>query len=80
MSHEINSWILDNRSEINPEITRQIALELKAIKLSQGKCIVCNNDFVSMGVIEGIFKVLEKNKAPDNVKKEFKKLFCPDIR
>lgn len=76
ISHEINSWIIDQGVRLNPEITKQVAEELRAIKLAPGKCIVCNHDIISQGVIENIIKVFEKNKVSEVVQKEFKNLFC----
>lgn len=77
--HEIRSWILDKRGEINPESIQQISDELKLIKLGPGKCIVCNNKFIAENTIENIIKIMEKNKAPESIKKEFKNLFCINI-
>jgi|SRR3989344_2552451 len=75
LNHEINSWVNENWSVIDEETKKQIREELKAIKLKQGKCLVCNNFVVSEGAMEKILEILEENNISSKIKDEFRKSF-----
>ena len=75
ITNEINSWINDKKAELNPEITQKIREELKAIKLTQGECVVCNNSLISHETFNNIFKILDKYKASEKIVKEFTNFF-----
>ncbi len=77
ISHEIGSWISDKVGELDLEAIQKINQELRAIKIKQGKCIVCNGNFVSENTIENVIKILEEQKVSNKVQEEFKNLFCP---
>jgi len=73
-TYEINSWANEKWKELDEETSQSIRQELKAIRLKQGECIVCKNNYVAENCFENILKILEKS----NNKKltfEFKKLF-----
>jgi hypothetical protein len=61
--------------KLDNETIKQIALELRAIKLQEGQCLVCGHSRVSEGCIDNIIKILEKNKANSEVSREFIRLF-----
>lgn len=73
--HEISSWINERACEFDEEILRQISLELKAIKLVQGKCLVCDHNRVADSSFENILKIMEKNNISLKIRNEFLQLF-----
>lgn len=73
--HEINSWLNEKNSEIAIEASQQISQELRAIKLAEGECIVCNKKVVSDGCFENIIRVMNKHKVSPEIVEEFKKFF-----
>ena len=77
--HEISSWFWEKTSQLDPEILKQVSFELKAVKLRDGECLVCSNKKISEGCIENIIKILEKNKASQEVTEEFVRLFAIQI-
>jgi len=75
LSYEVNGWVSDKWKEMDEETKKQIAEELKSIKLKSGECIVCKNNLISDGTPERILRILEENKTPNRIKKEFIELF-----
>jgi len=73
--HEMSSWIFENSGRIDEETIKQISLELRAIRLAEGECIVCNSKKVANGCFENIVKILEKYKSSKEVINEFIKMF-----
>jgi hypothetical protein len=73
--HEMSSWIFENASRIDEETIKQISFELRAIRLAEGECIVCNSKKVANGCFENIVKILEKYKSDKEVINEFIKMF-----
>lgn len=73
--HEISSWLWENSGSIDPELSRQISLELRDIKLREGECLVCKHNKVAEDCIDNILKILGKNKNNLEIKEEFEKLF-----
>jgi hypothetical protein len=74
--HEISSWLWENSSRISPELMSQISIELRAIRLKGGECLVCGNNKVAEDCIENILRILGKNKNNLEVKEEFERLFA----
>lgn len=81
LSNEVNSWVSEKWAELDEETKKQIREELKDIKLMNGNCIVCSNSLIAESTSENIFKILEQNKTPEKLKKEFKRFFIfkPDL-
>jgi len=75
MTYEINNWVFENASRLKTEITQQIREELKAIRLREGECIVCNEKKISADCFENIIKIFEKYKVQEEIKNEFMKSF-----
>lgn len=76
LSHEIQGWMNEKWKELHEEARKQILEELRAIRLREGNCIVCNNSIVSADTIERIMIILNQNNVSEKTKKEFQKLFC----
>lgn len=74
-SHELNEWINEKSLSIKPSLSKEIREEIRDMELKDGKCIVCNKDKVSAGWFERILKVLNKQKANEDFKCEFKIMF-----
>jgi len=73
--HEMSSWIFENSGSMDEETIKQMSLELRAIRLAEGECIVCNSKKVANGCFENILKILEKTKADKKVINEFVNMF-----
>jgi hypothetical protein len=73
---EIGSWINEKWTGLDEEVKKQINEELKAIRLRQGRCIVCDNSLVSDGTTGKILEILEENNISSKIRKEFKRFFC----
>ena len=78
-SHELNEWINEKSPLIKPEVSKEIREEMRDMELKEGKCIVCNKEVISAGWFERICKVLNKYKAEDSFKDEFRKMFGFEI-
>ena len=76
ISHELNSWMNDKWRELDDETRKQIAEELKSIKLKPGACIVCNHGSIADRTSENVAAILKENKTQEKTRKEFEKLFC----
>lgn len=74
-SYELNEWLNENLGNVKLELAKAIREELKSINLSDGNCIVCNQNKNSYGWFEKISKLLEKYNAQDELKKEFSEYF-----
>jgi len=70
----------ENSVRINPELLKEISLELRAIKLKDGECLACKHNKIADNCIENILKILEKNKDNPEAKKEFEKLFTACVK
>lgn len=73
--HEVTSWLTEKAGVLSQPIIRDIYLELRDIKLEQGKCIVCKNEKISSDCFNRLLKILEKNDTPKQIVKEFSKMF-----
>ncbi len=76
LTHEVNSWINENWKLLNEETKKQIREEIKTVKLKAGTCIVCENKNITDRTSERILEILEENKSPEKLKKDFEKDFC----
>jgi hypothetical protein len=73
--HEIASWLSENSHKINEEVMMQVNLELRAIRLKEGECIVCGRRMISDSCFPNILKIFEKYKINGDIKKEFERFF-----
>jgi len=76
LNHEINSWVNENWKHINDDARTLIMQELKDIELQLGECLVCKNKSVSVKSSEKILQILDENKTPAKIRKEFEQFFC----
>lgn len=74
-AHEITSWMTENAGKLNQELIQNIYLELRDIKLDEGKCIVCKHNKISSDSFIKILKLLEKKNTEKSIIEEFIKMF-----
>ncbi len=75
INHEINSWIEENWKFLDEETKKLIHEELKAIRLKDGKCIVCSSSLVASETSLRILDILKEKKIQEDVVEQFKKFF-----
>jgi|WetSurMetagenome_2_1015567.scaffolds.fasta_scaffold211161_3 hypothetical protein len=71
----MGSWFYEKSLQLEPEVLKEIAIELRAIRLREGECLVCGNARVAEGCFESIAKILTKSKASPDIASEFIRLF-----
>lgn len=76
MNYEINSWLNENINNVNPESMKEINQELRAIKLTEGQCIVCNHKMISDDICHRILRILEESRLNGKTVEDFRKFFC----
>ena len=75
LKHEITSWLNERVNELNSRAKEKILEELKAIRLANGECIVCNKNQTADNSFINILKILEKTKTEKIIIHEFARMF-----